>query len=295
MSRCVSAIVHLQALSGDARLLHALHRRRVRGRVHSVFRRTVNIETIDGALCTLATRDCGNAPETLVVDAGDFRAVGIAPRDSVTSADGALEVGGCRIAAASASRWLASLPPYPIDDSRLRVNVAAMRQQLRAHALCADDGIFAARARAVLDARASALGVALASGESDRARALAASMLGLGPGLTPSGDDTLVGLLAALNLPAGPGRRARTILATIIEQAETRTNAISAAALRAAAQGRVCERVVTLLDAVISGGAGARTRALRRVLAIGSTSGGDLASGIVCGFDTHLAARMRAG
>lgn len=63
-----------------------------------------------------------------------------------------------------------------------------------------------------------------------------APLIGLGPGLTPSGDDYLGGALVALHM-TGHGRMARQIWRAIAPLASVRTNDISIAHMSAAAEG----------------------------------------------------------
>lgn len=80
-----------------------------------------------------------------------------------------------------------------------------------------------------------------------------ASLLGLGEGLTPSGDDVLVGVLAGLDLarnawPAAFLLRWR-LAEALTEPMERRTTQISAQMLRAAVLGLYAEPVLALLRA----------------------------------------------
>lgn len=110
------------------------------------------------------------------------------------------------------------------------------------------------------------------------------SLLGAGPGLTPSGDDLLAGMLLALQLTGYT--RSSEILWTHLQPAlASRTNAISAALLQQAALGRSGEFALTALmmyasrDTLDSG-------KLAMVLArIGATSGWDFLAGVVLVFD----------
>jgi hypothetical protein len=67
------------------------------------------------------------------------------------------------------------------------------------------------------------------------------------------------------------------------------TNAVSLAALRHAAHGRVREAIRQLLWELTQGTPAQAAAALQPVLAIGSTSGTDIAAGILCGAGIHLA------
>jgi hypothetical protein len=72
---------------------------------------------------------------------------------------------------------------------------------------------------------------------------LVRALAGLGPGLTPSGDDVLAGYVAGLVLLHGQHKRA----SRIAEEASVRTNSLSATLLRHAALGEVPEPVHILL------------------------------------------------
>jgi hypothetical protein len=103
-------------------------------------------------------------------------------------------------------------------------------------------------------------------------------LLGLGPGLTPSGDDILCGMLVALHA-VGQAGMAAELYAALAAAAPTATSPISAAFLRAAAEGLGCEALHAAIAAVLEGRAEAvsdRAEALGR---IGHTSGWDALAG----------------
>ncbi len=107
------------------------------------------------------------------------------------------------------------------------------------------------------------------------------TLLGLGPGLTPSGDDALAGMLLALS--ALQMQAARGILAAVIEeQAPGATNAISRAHLCAAASGQGAAPVLDTICAVMEGVDSSLLKsALQQLNRIGHSSGWDAFTGIV--------------
>jgi Protein of unknown function (DUF2877) len=126
---------------------------------------------------------------------------------------------------------------------------------------------------------------AVRAGDADAASAALVGMLGLGPGLTPSGDDVVCGILAGLiwhvgaDSPHGP---VVTALAQAVNvAAATGTNRISAALLRHAATGLLYAPALDLGAALLAGDPAAVPDPARRLLAIGHTSGADLAVGIL--------------
>jgi hypothetical protein len=107
-------------------------------------------------------------------------------------------------------------------------------------------------------------------------------LAGLGPGLTPSGDDFLVGLMIGL-LCQSQTPDAEKACAAIAEAASPRTTLLSAAWLRAAALGQISLRWHTLLEALLAGDPIAIGAAVRNVVKAGATSGADgLLGFLVC-------------
>jgi hypothetical protein len=103
-----------------------------------------------------------------------------------------------------------------------------------------------------------------------------ADLIGLGNGLTPSGDDFLVGALALLD--ALDERGAHAALARAIEAVPRgMTSPLSACLLNAAASGHVAEHLCSAVSAVISG---SLEEAIAAVQKIGHGSGWDMMAGI---------------
>lgn len=122
-----------------------------------------------------------------------------------------------------------------------------------------------------------------------RALALAADPLehvlpdlaGRGPGLTPAGDDALLGLLLARRATGHP--RARRDAALVLAWARRRSGMPSLALLRWAAHGEGPEPAVLALAALLAGDAAALAPAVRRLLAFGRTTGPAILTGLVGG------------
>jgi hypothetical protein len=132
-------------------------------------------------------------------------------------------------------------------------------------------------------------------------------LIGAGAGLTPSGDDAVAGVLLALRSAGRLDAVGR--IASHLRPLLTRTTSISAALLRAAAEGYAVPEVVTLVEAV-HGSTNRKSgtippdsapfddwfrladpRLVERVLAIGHSSGRDLVSGVI-GVHRALAERL---
>lgn len=115
----------------------------------------------------------------------------------------------------------------------------------------------------------------------------ARGLAGLGPGLTPSGDDTLGGFIGVMVLAGSQtGMDAATskrLVEAIAEAARPRTTLLSATLLAHAAHGEMAEQVGDLLMALPQEEDTAVLQAAERVLAYGACSGGDTLLGLLLG------------
>jgi hypothetical protein len=113
----------------------------------------------------------------------------------------------------------------------------------------------------------------------------AEALLGVGPGLTPAGDDVLTGLLLALqSVRDAPLAALPELLTLIRERAPSRTTLYGASALHAACLGQAPEVVVGALAALFHN-PGAVAQGLEALTAIGATSGFDTLQGLSAGLD----------
>jgi hypothetical protein len=133
-------------------------------------------------------------------------------------------------------------------------------------------------------ALAPALASSLLRGDGDRVRTLVRRLVGAGPGATPTGDDLLVGALAALHVasgtarPAAPVAHARSTLVAAVAAELGRTTAASRHDLGAALNGSFAERAHLMTTAVTD--VDAVEAAYRAALGWGATSGVDFLHGL---------------
>jgi len=159
---------------------------------------------------------------------------------------------------------------------------------------------------------ANALGTVVAAlrvGDGEAAFAAAQRIVGLGPGLTPSGDDRLAGLIAgtlvlapsiasassggadggaSTDLPAATERLGHAVAAAAVG----RTTSVSAALLRHAASGQMAEPASALVRAWVAADRDT-VRATDRLLAVGSSSGRDLTLGLLAAVELLTDERAR--
>jgi hypothetical protein len=105
-------------------------------------------------------------------------------------------------------------------------------------------------------------------------------LLGLGPGLTPSGDDLIGGMMLALH-SLDQGKILKCLTAAITPVMDDRTNPISAAHLRAAMEGMGSEAAHKVIGTILSGSRGDYPEAVKSIEKTGHTSGWDTLAGVV--------------
>lgn len=107
----------------------------------------------------------------------------------------------------------------------------------------------------------------------------AKKLAGLGPGLTPAGDDLLLG--AMYGLWATRGEDAQLSAERIVRASVPRTHALSGAWLAAGARGEAAAPWHQLLAAVASHSEDELEAAVMRILPTGHTSGADALGGFL--------------
>ncbi|OJG85511.1 hypothetical protein RV15_GL002576 [Enterococcus silesiacus] len=114
-------------------------------------------------------------------------------------------------------------------------------------------------------------------------------VIGLGPGLTPSGDDFLVGLALIFTTVNYPYHSLKQWLYNSRDELKKRTNIISFSTLDWAIKGVSRERIGSFLNELFSGEDEELLKEkMLAVLAIGSTSGGDMLTGMLAGIKLTL-------
>ena len=274
-----------------------------RARVHSVYRQACNIELEDGALVTLLGREPGNVPHGIrcpLPRPADFR-VWLRP-DQVVATDGVwlhVAAAGVSIDLSAAARWRCGLDRCTID-LRAAVSVRALRlvhsvlreqtpQSGFAPLLLRDatpaspleQALQRRLMRALPDLSRADAGLDFAAA----AQALAA-LAGLGPGLTPSGDDFIVGYLAALYTRGACEPLLWPYLSGLSEpvmQFARSANLISRQYLLNALAGEFSESLAQVVWAV-SGSDDLRVReATAQLVRVGHSSGADCLLGLLFG------------
>jgi hypothetical protein len=283
------------------------------GRVEvvSVHRRVLSLRLESGGLVTVGAPEVPLAPGGLTIDLD----VGIALADLGLAAGqpGGIDRGRLSIPAARLRILLEGAVPWEPRPALPSLSAAQLGRRARdagvvaiaeggasslvpllwAAGAAAPSAVTARAARAMRDLRRAAV-----AGDGAGVETAARGLAGLGPGLTPSGDDCLAGFAAAWALespslglcPAG----VEGVLDGLRRGGAPGASEIGRAWLAHATRGEVAEPMGQFFR-VLVGGADARLAgAVRAVLALGATSGGDWMTGALLGTEALLERRARA-
>lgn len=237
-------------------------------RVHSIFQRACNLQTPAGELWVIQARGMPLAPMGIIIDCGDLRPLFHVGETLHLNSEGSLLGEKVRIELKSATECSTRLPACTPAFSQLARQIEAFfaRQSAKGIrlALLSDDALITAH---------SALVRWLENGEGDLTQTLT-TFIGRGDGLTPAGDDFLLGVLLVLESAGSPHAAA---LKAVLPGLLARTTDISRAMLEQGCRGHYSAQLLEL----ISGDARTWPVAVVKVADYGHSSGHDMLAGIL--------------
>ncbi|MCY4460030.1 MAG: DUF2877 domain-containing protein [Albidovulum sp.] len=263
-----------------------------KGRVAAVLS-SVAYVSMNAGLLSIARDDtdpCAFSVATTIPRHADFRSTGLAVDQAAYATIERIVVPGrLELDMRPARRWMPEVWAKFPDPALIRRGISGLRMSLPRNinyaglggfvkdGHCPEDGDTVGRAAQPLVFSAGKFVASLSSGtfgDCDWARKL----IGLGPGLTPSGDDFLSGYLVALHA-IGQRDGACRLWAAIEDCARASTNLISLAMLESAAAGLGNASLHAAVNAIISGECAAD--AIDRLSRFGNSSGWDALAGVV--------------
>ncbi|MFD2444641.1 DUF2877 domain-containing protein [Bacillus sp. CGMCC 1.16607] len=287
------------AKSGDGDFIQRINRREISGYVHSIFKRTFNIKCLENdEIYTIACSEMDNGPNTLVINLISFEKTDIEVNDQVNIVNGKLCIADkLAISIENSEKWESILPEFPndVDVTIARSNISKARDYIGIHGKCGgmkknpmSHNAFEIETHKMLEEKSRLLLKELKDLKLTSALQHARALIGLGPGLTPSGDDFLVGLLTTFNLRNSPNDHLHVFCREVVDIARPLTNEISFFTLKKASVGKVRESIVLLVKSLLRGEEEEVIHSLTKVLNIGSSSGTDIAYGLICGLEHNI-------
>lgn len=285
--------------------------------VHSVFRRAFNILTPEGRLLSFSTADVPPAPNNVVTDLAleaGWQGLGLTEGTPVRkgAAEVWLEDGSLRIALNQVTTFIPRIwGPVPAFPGQIPAMLDLAERCARdlgpregfypllpfveqlfgpANSRPRFDNLFCNTAHNHM----ADLVNAILSGDPVAIRDSTRGLVGLGPGLTPSGDDALAGLMMAMALTAKALRSPRVILEKVnpliigVCEEPGATGLLSQDFLRYAARGEGSSAAEDVIINILSGSTESVTASTARLIAIGASSGVDQLWGILTGIRLGL-------
>lgn len=269
-STAVTCPIHLEATSIGPTAARNLNQDRI-GQVHSVFTRVVNVLTSGNRLISVVGADVGNGPINIVTNlpqSMSMTSIGIKKNDEVLNVDGSIVLGNnvLIISTKNTKEWKPQriFRGNLLATKKIRENLMTMREVTCANGRFGglaqlieymEEGRldkFASHRLNPLARRAlphlSMLMKTIRAGDYQDIKRSAQKLVGLGPGLTPSADDVLSGLMASLTLISENLNIFEDLVSevnkSIISRIQNRTTLISQEFLMHAAAGEANEPIV---------------------------------------------------
>ena len=263
--------------------------------VHSAFSSAANLRLMRSKrLLTLVTVNAADLPQGIRLDTPHgFTFEGLTSEERVSCRDGVLhfEQTPLTIDLRPAKSWKCDLPGLAANmkDPSILAAWQSVRQVLDDWRRDKGTGLPASQSIINLRLYESVSDLIAATRECDNINAaeVVGTLIGLGPGLTPAGDDFLVGYLAGLWCAAGEKpERVRFLLhlGKAVTRLSRQTNDISRTYLVQAARGQVSSRLASLAEAICKGEHSDHLREVTEAaLQMGHDSGMQSVTGLLLG------------
>ena len=302
----------------SSRLLRFLSGGRKTGQIHSVFENATNIEMEDGFIFALLPEKIPPNPRSVILPENEWAAYhSVVPRvgEEVLLEEKKLEIPHkeIRIGFGSAKSWdpLPSLMGSPSSINEIRQKVRVLERFLCHNTQNGRAGepfrerlyhvfenipytAFSEASSNVFRKRlfhaSEELFLRISNNHCEDLSAALDDLIGLGPGLTPSGDDLLTGVMGAgiyysLICPAICGE-VKKVNSQVAMRARKRTTVFGEMMLSDASREELVQPLGQLLQRLLfSKKEGNLLAYARRVTAIGDSSGKDMLAGVILGME----------
>jgi len=284
-------MMHLEAVC----LGYAVPRHYFDAEVHSAFTSAANLHLMrDGQLLTLVAAEEADLPQGIRLNTPQgFSFEGLRTKQKVTCRDGILrcEHDPLTIDLRMARQWKCNLIALAtnMNDPATSAAWKLVEQVLEGWHARAEIGLPMGQNNAAHRMNESVSNLVASTRQCDLAAAVRAveTLIGLGSGLTPAGDDFLVGYLAGLWCTTSESTKHIRFLAEFgkaVVHLSCRTNDISRTYLVYAAQGQVSSRLTDLAEAICRGEDSDRLlKTAKAAIQVGHDSGIKVVTGLLQG------------
>jgi len=249
-------------------------------RIHSIFQHAINLIDHSDWIITILPDNYSAGPQTVILTQdgfAEFKSLGFKVMDTcnlrnLIDTENAITITGRTINESILK-----------DITRIHRNIdyfeSILSQRGNKNGLLGQNSIYSKYAAPIMTEIESSF----SQGKYEKAADNILKLTGLGPGLTPSGDDFILGILAVFKFCLVPQDIICTLTRKIINDAKTRTNIISYNMLRQGAMGGFPEWVEDMAFSIICENPEDIDIAFSKILKIGSSSGSDISAGMLFG------------
>ena len=248
-------------------------------RILHVFDDACNLINEHREVLSIVAPEIGNGPFNLVLEHAPCFSDQLTLESALSTSSGYLSIGTLVINTANARRW-SPRPDWEALHTR-RADIAnrlpkiQITDPLRGNL----EAPFATTSTGSLQSLDANFSFALAKADIPSAKKIAAQLAGLGIGLTPAGDDFMMGAVYASWI-IHPIEEARPLAREIADTAAPLTTSLSAEWLKFAGRGEAGIRWHEFLGALLFGDLPTVRKTVENILDIGETSGVDALAGL---------------
>ena len=241
-------------------------------RILHIFDPACNLINERGDVLSIVTPQIGNGPFNLVVEENIHFPEHLALDSFIFNSTALIKLGELTIHTTEAKLWN-PCPAWEMLNTKRNQILDQIKQLPITNCLKNSD-------LPILQSLISNLISALAKADISSAQNVSSKLAGLGPGLTPSGDDFIMGALYAAWI-IHPPEVASVLARETANTATPLTTSLSAAWLRAAGRGEAGMVWHEFFDALRSSDSLRIQKTLKSILAVGETSGADALAGFI--------------
>lgn len=241
-------------------------------RILHIFDHACNLLNERGDVLSIVTPQIGNGPFNLVVEENIYFPEHLTLDSPIFNSTALIKLGELTIHTTEAKLWN-PCPAWEMLNTKRNQILDQIKQLPITNCLKNSD-------LPILQSLISNLISALAKADISSAQNVSSKLAGLGPGLTPSGDDFIMGALYAAWI-IHPPEVASVLARETANTATPLTTSLSAAWLRAAGRGEAGMVWHEFFDALRSSDSLRIQKTLKSILAVGETSGADALAGFI--------------
>ncbi|ENR5392966.1 DUF2877 domain-containing protein [Providencia rettgeri] len=291
MNASISHRQRLYGLTADTHFLNLLHQPSPQGTIEQVFNKAINF-SIDNVLYTLLCSQLDNAPNSCRLINKDFSLFDIKEGESINLLDKEILVGNNYLLSFSLCKeW--QQPVINFNDNKLKkpsyllyiekqissLDLILTENKSSLFKYQGDNFFYLSMTKQLVQLR-SELIESIIKKDKENIVYVIRQFVGLGIGLTPSGDDYLVGLMAFLLLIGHPVATFYPEFFKGITQSLGQTTPISAITLEKALNREYRENMQQLIQSLVDAKETNIYPQFLEILNIGSSSGSDMLFGL---------------